>query len=85
MASVTMALAAVALMSRRQKRSNDAEATLIGSIAVVEIPLEPEGAVLVRGRLWRARSSTGETIERHCYVSVVGTAGHLLTVELRQQ
>ncbi len=74
----------VALLSRHKKAC---EVDLIGSFAFVEKPLEPEGAVLVRGELWRARfvaaSGTHAKAAIHgARVCVIGVRGHLLLVEL---
>lgn len=54
---------------------------MVGAAAVVETTLEPEGAVLVRGELWRARSRSGATVQRGGRVRIVGASGHLLEVE----
>lgn len=76
-----IALATLAVVLRRRKASQ-VEVALLDSIASVETPLEPEGAVLVRGELWRARSRSGANIARgHNNVRIVGTSAHLLEVE----
>lgn len=53
---------------------------LEGRIAVVVNALEPEGAVLVGGELWRARAQSGDRIARG-RVRIVGARGHWLEVE----
>jgi membrane-bound serine protease (ClpP class) len=53
---------------------------LEGRVAVVLNPLEPEGAVLVGGELWRARALGGDRIARG-RVRIVGARGHWLEVE----
>lgn len=53
---------------------------LEGRVAVVVNPLEPEGAVLVGGELWPARSLGGDRIARG-RVRIVGARGHWLEVE----
>jgi membrane-bound serine protease (ClpP class) len=53
---------------------------LEGRVARVLEPLEPEGAVLVDGELWRARARSGVRIERG-RVRIVGARGHWLEVE----
>lgn len=70
----------IAALSRHRKAMTG-DVDLIGATAVVEITLEPEGAVLVRGELWRARSHTGTQALRGESVLVVGASGHLLRVE----
>ena len=71
---------AVAALSRHKKGASG-QLDLPGAVAKVETTLKPEGSVLVRGELWRARSRTGATIERGQRVRVVGASGHLLEVE----
>jgi membrane protein implicated in regulation of membrane protease activity len=53
---------------------------LEGRVGVVLKALEPEGAVLVDGELWRARARSGARIERG-RVRIVGARGHWLEVE----
>lgn len=74
------AAATVAALSRHKKRAV-ASLDLANALAVVETTLQPEGSVIVRGELWRARSHTGATIERSRSVRVVRASGHLLEVE----
>ena len=73
------ALLTVALW--RHKRAAVGDLVLLGAIAFVETTLEPEGSVLVRGELWRARVRTGASVERGQSVRVVGANQHLLEVE----
>lgn len=75
-----MLLLLVAAMSRHRKAAMG-ELELIGATAAVETMLGPQGSVLVRGELWPARSSTGDTIERGRRVRIVGARGLLLQVE----
>lgn len=70
----------VILLSRHHKAATG-EFELIGAQASVETALEPEGAVLVRGELWRARSRAGLRVERGSRVRIVGASAHLLEVE----
>jgi membrane protein implicated in regulation of membrane protease activity len=53
---------------------------LDGRTALVMQGLEPEGAVLVDGELWRARARNGDRIARG-RVRIVGARGHWLEVE----
>jgi len=73
-------LALVAALSRHKKAGSGAP-QLIGRSAFVEKALEPEGAVLVGGELWRARTRAGESVRKGAMVRVVGARGHLLEVE----
>ncbi len=70
----------VAAMSRHKKRGVG-ELDLLGALGVVQTSLAPEGSVVVRGELWRARSRTGENLERGREVRIVGASQHLLEVE----
>lgn len=77
-----LAAAAIYIMLlSRHRKAGTGELELMGALAVVETSLEPEGAVLVRGELWRARARDGMTIERGRFVRVVGAGSHLLEVE----
>jgi membrane-bound serine protease (ClpP class) len=77
-----LALALIVVMMSRHKKSGVGELDLLGALAVVEETLEPEGSVLVRGELWRARALSADgKIERGRRVRVVGAREHLLEVE----
>ena len=73
----------VAVASRRHKQGARGEVNLVGQTGTVERDLQPEGAVLVAGEVWPARSRSGRTIRRaECArVRVVGTSRHWLEVE----
>ncbi len=55
--------------------------SLIGSSGLISTELNPEGAVLVGGELWRARSIDGMRIAPQTTVQVVDLQGHLLLVK----
>jgi membrane protein implicated in regulation of membrane protease activity len=78
-AGFVIACAVAAAMSRHQK-SAGRPLHLEGRVGVVLEALEPEGAVLVDGELWRARARGGDAIRRG-RVRVVGARGHWLEVE----
>ncbi|HEX8922408.1 MAG TPA: NfeD family protein [Pyrinomonadaceae bacterium] len=79
LAGLVLALIIAALS--RHKKAGAGELDLMGARAVVETRLEPEGSVLVRGELWRARLRTGGCVERGRAVRVVGASQYLLEVE----
>jgi membrane-bound serine protease (ClpP class) len=79
-AFLVIVLALVAAQSRHQKAATG-ELDLVGAIGCVETTLRPEGSVLVRGELWRARSRAGVTVRSGCDVRIVGASRHLLEVE----
>lgn len=76
-----IAAALYVIMLSRHHKAATGDLDLVGALASVETALEPEGAVLVRGELWRARTRAGLTIERGRRVRVVGASAHLLEVE----
>ena len=63
------------------KKAGVGEIKLIGQIGAVQTKLDPEGAVIVAGELWRAQSQNGEDISAPARVRVVGFEGHLAVVE----
>lgn len=76
----------------RHKKAGMGEVNLVGALASVEESLAPEGAVLVRGELWRARLKHSNdaaepdahcslTVERGSNVRIVGASGYLLEVK----
>jgi membrane-bound ClpP family serine protease len=77
---LALGLLLIAAMSRHQKGAKG-ELELMGATACVETTLGPEGAVLIRGELWPARTRTGATVGCGYKVRVVGASGHLLQVE----
>ena len=77
--SFVIACIVVAALSRHQKNAAG-PLRLEGRAAQVVKALEPEGAVLVGGELWRARTRTGESIAGG-RVRIVGARGHWLEVE----
>jgi membrane-bound ClpP family serine protease len=74
------AVATIAYNSRRQKARSD-DRPLVGSGAVVDKQLSPEGSVLVRGELWNAHSLHGQLIPSKTSVTVVGLRGLILVVD----
>jgi len=56
---------------------------LKGLSAVAHTVLNPEGAVLVDGELWRARSVDGSVFGPSANLRVVGSVDHLLLVEAK--
>ena len=78
---VGLLIALLILALWRHKRAATGEIDLLGALASVETTLAPEGSVLVRGELWRARLRTGGNLERGRKVRVVGAIDHLLEVE----
>jgi membrane-bound serine protease (ClpP class) len=65
----------------RHKKAGSGDIKLVGEIAHVDKRLEPEGTVLVRGELWRAKSRDGSVISSHARVRIVGFQDHLVLVE----
>ena len=57
--AAALVLALVVVVVSRHRKAAMGELDLIGALATVETTLEPEGSVLLRGELWRARLRTG--------------------------
>ena len=74
------AVTMIAYSSRRWKTVKD-DRPLLGSSAIVDQPLNPEGTVIVHGELWNACSSHGQLIVAQTRVRVVRLRDHLLVVE----
>lgn len=79
-----LALAALGLVVAlyRHKNKSSKEQLLLGQIARVVTPLTPDGAVIVEGELWPARSANRDSIVTDTVVQVVGSEDHLLLVKL---
>lgn len=77
---VVLALGLFVVALWRHKRAGSNDVALLGSAACVLTTLGPEGSVMIRGELWRARSSTGASLEHGRAVRVVGASRHLLVV-----
>jgi len=69
----------IALRSRHHKR-HPARQQLINSYGLVEQSLTPQGAVIINGELWVARSVDGSHIPANTKVNVVGTDDHVILV-----
>jgi membrane-bound serine protease (ClpP class) len=80
LAGLLIVITWIAALSRHKKASTE-KLDLLDAVGVVETTLKPEGSVLVRGELWRARSRLGDRLERGQSVRVVGASSHLLEVE----
>jgi membrane-bound serine protease (ClpP class) len=78
---VGLVLALIVAAMSRHKKSGVGDVDLLGAVGVVQTSLAPEGSVMVRGELWRARSRTGVRLERGRAVRIVGASQHLLEVE----
>ena len=76
-----LGLALIIAAVSRHKKGGTGELDLLGATGLVQTSLGPEGSVLVRGELWRARTRTGAVIERGREVRVIGASQHLLEVE----
>ncbi len=97
-ASVIAIFTAILFMLWRHKKAGTGEVNLVGALASVEKSLSPEGAVIVRGELWRARLKHSNdaaeadavevnanrhlVVERGSSVRIVGASDYLLEVKL---
>ena len=76
--SAILALVVVGLW--RHKKSASRTLNLIGATGFIESTLDPEGAVVINGELWRARVENGSTLKTRKRVRVIGVQAHLLLV-----
>jgi len=70
-----------ALAAHRDEPVRTGSEELIGSVAEVREPLDPEGQVFVAGALWRARVSDGGPIGLGTRVRIKSVDGLTLAVE----
>lgn len=81
--SLTVALSlAIVVALFRHKKASSTRTGILGELGEASSDLVPEGAVVVHGELWRARSRDGSLISRQTRVRVVGVERHLLLVEV---
>jgi membrane-bound serine protease (ClpP class) len=81
LASVAALATLVVVALYIHKKAGAGDIKLIGELAQVDTKLDPEGTVIVRGELWRARSLDGNHISACARVRVVGFEDHLVLVE----
>lgn len=79
LAALFLAIAVISLW--KHKKSSMGPVQLLGARAHAQTELNPEGAVLIAGELWRARSLDGTSIAANEQVEVVQVQGHLLLVK----
>ena len=65
----------------KHKKAGIGRIQLLGAAGVVHTDLDPEGAVLIAGELWSARSIDGTTIPAQQPIEVVRVEGLLLLVK----
>jgi membrane-bound serine protease (ClpP class) len=82
--AVTAVAVAVVVALYHHKKACTGDFKLIGETAQVDKELDPEGIVIVRGELWRAKSVDGAVIAAHTRVQVVGFENHLMLVEVSE-
>lgn len=66
----------------RYKKHTGSSSKVLGELGEVSSDLVPEGAVVVQGELWRARSRSGRAVLAQSRVRVVSVEGHVLLVEV---
>jgi membrane-bound serine protease (ClpP class) len=66
----------------RHKKHSGSRSRVLGEFGEVCSDLRPEGAVVVHGELWRARSRSDTPVLAQTRVRVVRVEGHLLIVEV---
>jgi len=70
-----------ALAAHRDEPVRTGSEELVGAVAEVREPLDPEGQVFLNGALWRARTTDGERVELGNRVRVRSVDGLTLEVE----
>jgi membrane-bound serine protease (ClpP class) len=73
---------AIVIALYRHKKHTGSRSKVLGELGEVTLDLRPEGAVVVHGELWRARSRTGSPVSAQTRVRVVAVEEHLLLVEV---
>lgn len=82
LAAVAASALGVVIALYRHKKASVGDMKLIGELAEVDKELAPEGTVIVRGELWRAKSKDGAFVAASTRVQVVGFENHLAVVKL---
>ena len=82
LAAVAASALGVVVALYHHKKASVGDIKLIGELAEVDRALEPEGTVIVRGELWRAKSKNGSFLSAGTRVQVVGFENHLALVEV---
>lgn len=78
--SAALAALVIVIALYRHKKSAVGEITLIGEKGRVATSLTPEGAVIIRGELWPARSLDGSNIDAASHVRIIAAHEHFLIV-----
>jgi len=82
--SIPIAIASALLLFaawRSHKKAFAGPLQIMGQSAFAVTELAPEGAVLIGGEIYRARSKEGTFSPVNSRVRIVGATGHLLEVE----
>lgn len=80
-ALLVLILTAYLIFLSRHKKSGTGAVKLMGNTGTAQSTLEPEGAVIVDGELWRARVVNGISVSTNQRVRIVGVEDHLVLVE----
>ena len=83
--AAALLIAAILVALSRHRKSGSGEIKLLGAVGNAETKLDPEGAIIVSGELWRALASDGQTISDQERVRVIGFKEHLALVEICDQ
>lgn len=80
---ILLGIAVLVITLRSHLHKRHPSNPLLSSDGVVDVPLSPNGSVLINGDLWMARSADGLVIPARAQVIVVGFDHHLLLVTQR--
>lgn len=79
LAGLFLSIAGISLW--KHKKSGIGRIQLVSVQGLAQTDLDPEGAVLIAGELWQARSFDGTKIAANEGVEVLEVQGHLLLVK----
>lgn len=79
LAGLSLSIAGISLW--KHKKSGIGRIQLLSARGLAQTDLDPEGAVLIAGELWQARSFDGTKIAANEGVEVLEVQGHLLVVK----
>jgi|GEM_PF-1226956 len=79
--AVFLAFAVAKVIEAKKKKPSTGEEAIVGETGTVEDELNPEGMILVKGELWKARTKGDKKIEKGRKVKIVGARNLVLSVE----
>lgn len=81
LAAVFLIFAASKVMEAKKKKPSTGRDAIVGETGTAEEELNPEGEIMVKGELWKARAKEGKKIEKGRNVKIVEVKDLALAVE----